>query len=206
MVRRNLQYHSCFFYAAESEDFTMKLTYHQNGDYLLPNLGLTEAEQRPLGKYGRMRLRYLEEHRPVLFTQLLLSGKLMEHLQEIDSTCRGTDGADDLPDASTGGCNGRIKSSQPDGMDTAYERHPPSGRRFFLQSWFSPERSPDMLLKTHQAASPACSNSGPSCSAYPPTARCHPAWAFVHRYPFACKHISDWSRRGWLVHAQPWMV
>ena len=60
--------------------------YH--GDYLLPNLGLTEAEQRPLGKYGRMRLRYLEEHRPVLFTQLLLSGKLMEHLQEIDSTCQ----------------------------------------------------------------------------------------------------------------------
>ena len=36
----------------------MKLTYHQNGDYLLPNLGLTEAEQRPLGNYGRMRLRY----------------------------------------------------------------------------------------------------------------------------------------------------
>ena len=66
----------------------MKLTYHQNGDCLLPNLGLPEAEQRPLGKYGRMRLRYLEEHRPVLFTQLLLSGKLMEHLQEIDSTCQ----------------------------------------------------------------------------------------------------------------------
>ena len=66
----------------------MKLTYHRNGDYLLPDLGLTEAEQRPLGKYGRMRLRYLEEHRPGLYTRLLLSGKLMEHLQEIDSTCQ----------------------------------------------------------------------------------------------------------------------
>ena len=66
----------------------MKLTYHQNGDYLLPNLGLTEAEQRPLGKYGRMHLRYLEEHRPGLYTRLLLSGKLMEHVQEIDSTCQ----------------------------------------------------------------------------------------------------------------------
>ena len=66
----------------------MKLTYHQNGDYLLPDLGLTEAEQRPLGKYGRMRLRYLEEHRPGLYTRLLLSGTLMEHLQEIDSTCQ----------------------------------------------------------------------------------------------------------------------
>ena len=66
----------------------MKLTYHRNGDYLLPDLGLTEAEQRPLSKYGRMRLRFLEEHRPGLYTQLLLSGTLMEHLQEIDSTCQ----------------------------------------------------------------------------------------------------------------------
>ena len=66
----------------------MKLTYHRNGDYLLPDLGLTEAKQRPLGKYGRMRLHYLEEHRPGLYTRLLLSGKLMEHLQEIDSTCQ----------------------------------------------------------------------------------------------------------------------
>ncbi|MGN0774971.1 MAG: TnpV protein [Candidatus Ventricola sp.] len=66
----------------------MKLTYHRNGDYLLPDLGLTKEEQHPLGKYGRMRLRYLEEHRPGLYTRLLLSGKLMEHLQEIDSTCQ----------------------------------------------------------------------------------------------------------------------
>ena len=66
----------------------MKLTYHRNGDYLLPDLCLTEAEQPPLGKYGRMRLRYLEEHRPGLYTRLLLSGTLMEHLQEIDSTCQ----------------------------------------------------------------------------------------------------------------------
>ena len=66
----------------------MKLTYHRNGDYLLPDIGLIEAEQRPVGKYGRMRLRYLEEHRPGLYTRLLLSGTLMEHLQEIDSTCQ----------------------------------------------------------------------------------------------------------------------
>ena len=55
----------------------MKLTYHRNGDYLLPDLGLTEAEQRPVGKYGWMRLCYLEEHRPGLYTRLLLSGTLM---------------------------------------------------------------------------------------------------------------------------------
>ncbi len=65
----------------------MKLTYHRCGDYLLPNLGLTAEEQQPIGKYGRMRLNYLKEHRPGLFSSLLLSGKLMEHLHEIDETC-----------------------------------------------------------------------------------------------------------------------
>lgn len=65
----------------------MKLTYHRCGDYLLPDLGLTEEEQQPLGKYGRMRLNYLKEHRPGLFSSLLLSGKLMEQLHEIDETC-----------------------------------------------------------------------------------------------------------------------
>ena len=65
----------------------MKLTYHRCGDYLLPDLGLTDEEQRPLGKYGRMRLNYLKEHRPGLFSSLLLSGKLMEQLHEIDKIC-----------------------------------------------------------------------------------------------------------------------
>ena len=66
----------------------MKLNYSRHGDYFLPNLGLTKEEQRPLGKYGQMRLRYLEEHRPGLYTRLLLSGTLMEHLQEIYRTCQ----------------------------------------------------------------------------------------------------------------------
>ena len=65
-----------------------ELIYRRNGDYLLPEMGLTEAEKKPLGKYGMMRRQYLEQHRPGLYTRLLLSGKLMEHLQEIDSTAR----------------------------------------------------------------------------------------------------------------------
>lgn len=64
------------------------LIYKQNGDYLLPDLGLTEAEQKPLGKYGRMRMQYLEQDRPGLYTRLILSGKLMEHLQEIETTAQ----------------------------------------------------------------------------------------------------------------------
>ena len=65
-----------------------ELIYKRNGDYLLPEMGLTEAEQKPLGKYGMMRQQYLEQHRPGLYTRLLLSGKLMEHLQEIETTAQ----------------------------------------------------------------------------------------------------------------------
>lgn len=66
-----------------------ELIYKRNGDYLLPEMGLTEAERRPLGKYGIMRQQYLEQNRPGLYTRLILSGKLMEHLQEIDTTAHG---------------------------------------------------------------------------------------------------------------------
>ena len=62
-------------------------TYTQVGDYLLPDLIIDETEQQPIGKYGRMRKRYLKEHRPILFLNLLLSGKLDQHLAETDHAC-----------------------------------------------------------------------------------------------------------------------
>ena len=65
----------------------MTIQYHKSGDYYLPNLVLEETEVQPIGKYGRMRKRYLKEHRPVLYTNLLLSGKLVQHLAEIDRVC-----------------------------------------------------------------------------------------------------------------------
>ena len=61
-------------------------TYTRIGDYFLPDLIIDEAE-RPIGKYGRMRKRYLKEYRPILFSNLLLSGKLDQHLAEIDHAC-----------------------------------------------------------------------------------------------------------------------
>ena len=62
-------------------------TYRQVGDYLLPNLTIDESEQQPIGKYGRMRKRYLKEYRPVLYTNLLTTGRLDQHLAEIDEAC-----------------------------------------------------------------------------------------------------------------------
>ena len=62
------------------------LTYIQNGDYLIPDLRLSEQPMKPLGKYGRMRKAYLKQHRPILYNQLLMTEKLYPHLQEIDET------------------------------------------------------------------------------------------------------------------------
>jgi len=65
----------------------MIIQYHRCGDYLLLNLALKESEQKPIGKYGRMRKHYLKEHRPILFSSLLLSEKLYHHLSEINQSC-----------------------------------------------------------------------------------------------------------------------
>ena len=65
----------------------MEITYSKAGDYYIPDLVLPKEEQQSIGKYGRMRRRYLREHRPVLFSSLVLSGKLYQHLAEIDRTC-----------------------------------------------------------------------------------------------------------------------
>ena len=64
------------------------LTYTRSGDYLIPDLKLTEQPEKPLGKYGRMRKAYLKEHRPLIYNQLLLTEKLYPHLIEIDETAQ----------------------------------------------------------------------------------------------------------------------
>ena len=58
----------------------MNITYHRNGDYLLPDLTLGDRPAAPLTKYGRMRMRFLQEHKPGLYSHLILSGKLYWHL------------------------------------------------------------------------------------------------------------------------------
>ena len=58
-----------------------------HGDYYLPDLELPEKASASIGRYGRMRKAYLEEQRPGLYERLLLSGRLYEHLAEIDTCC-----------------------------------------------------------------------------------------------------------------------
>lgn len=64
----------------------MILTYHQEGDYLLPDLTVPEAPQ--LGKYGMLRRSYLRKHKTGYYTGLQLSGKLDKHLEEIDQQAK----------------------------------------------------------------------------------------------------------------------
>ena len=64
-----------------------ELTYTKNGDYRIPDLKLSEElESKPLGKYGMLRKTYLQEHRPILWNQMILSETLFPHLREIDET------------------------------------------------------------------------------------------------------------------------
>ena len=65
----------------------MEITYSQYGDYLIPDLVLSEDEILPIGKYGRMRKRYLKDHHPVIYAELLLTEKLSPHLRETDEAC-----------------------------------------------------------------------------------------------------------------------
>lgn len=63
-----------------------KLEYIRCGDYYIPALALSVQPDKPIGKYGRMRQKYLKEHRHVLYCSLLMTEKLYPHLLEIDET------------------------------------------------------------------------------------------------------------------------
>lgn len=63
-----------------------EIAYRTVNDVQIPNLSLPETE--PIGRYGRMRQRYIKEHRPVLWNHLVLTGTLYKHLHEIEQAAR----------------------------------------------------------------------------------------------------------------------
>ena len=65
----------------------MELTYTKVGDYYIPDLTLGDQPDKPLGRYGRMRQKFLKEHHPGTYAWLILSGKLWMHLVDIDTAC-----------------------------------------------------------------------------------------------------------------------
>ena len=71
----------------------IELDYVKVGDYYLPDPTAELHPDRGLGKYGLMRLRYLKEHRPIVWAKLVMDGKLYAHLLETE------DAANDLLDS-----------------------------------------------------------------------------------------------------------
>ena len=68
--------------ASRIHDNQNGLDYMCSGDYYIPDIRL--PYQKHIGKYGQMRKRYLEQHRPVLYNRLALNGKLNDDLYRVD--------------------------------------------------------------------------------------------------------------------------
>ena len=69
-------------------DQTNGLWYELQGDYYIPYLVLDKAGTSPIGMWGRKHEQYLKEHRPMLYSELVLSGKLYRYLADIDTQAR----------------------------------------------------------------------------------------------------------------------
>ncbi len=79
--------------AIRQEDFTMEKTiydesnglwYELRGDYYIPCLTVPAQEERPVGIWGRRHLQYIKKERKVLYTELLISGRLNAYLADIN--------------------------------------------------------------------------------------------------------------------------
>ena len=62
----------------------MEITYRKHEDFCVPNLLMHGSEPATYGRFGRMRLKYLKEHRRAIYINLKTSGQLTHHLNEID--------------------------------------------------------------------------------------------------------------------------
>ena len=62
----------------------MNLTYHQEGEYLMPNL--IPPESPTIGRFGMQRLEFLRKNRRPIYSGLMMNGTLNSHLEEIDQT------------------------------------------------------------------------------------------------------------------------
>lgn len=69
--------------------FEMDITYTKIGDYFVPNLVLSEnVKDFRIGKYGRLRLKYLKENKKAEYIILNMDGEIKKHLMEIDKLAK----------------------------------------------------------------------------------------------------------------------
>ncbi len=60
------------------------ISYTLQGDYYLPDRALPDEEEQPIGLWGQRHFQYIKQHRKVLYTNLLTSGKLNRYLSDLD--------------------------------------------------------------------------------------------------------------------------
>ena len=60
------------------------IPYTLHGEYYLPNIVLSSADERSIGKWGRMHKKYLMEIRPVLYNDLIVKDKLYSYLADLN--------------------------------------------------------------------------------------------------------------------------
>ncbi len=60
------------------------IPYNLHGEYYLPKIVLSRADDQPIGKWGRMHKRYLMEYRPIVYNDLVFADKLQGYLVTID--------------------------------------------------------------------------------------------------------------------------
>ena len=65
----------------------MEITYHWEGDYLIPDLKLSDTIEYQIGKYGPMRQRFLKENHGGIYSYMVLSETLWKHFAEVDEEC-----------------------------------------------------------------------------------------------------------------------
>ncbi|WP_370650995.1 TnpV protein [Acetobacterium sp.] len=66
----------------------MELTYHQEGEFLTPDIKPLTPPSREIGKYGNLRNQYLKEFKPDLLMELIFDDKINEHLEEVDQAAQ----------------------------------------------------------------------------------------------------------------------
>ena len=67
------------------ENLREKLEYHQEKDYLIPNIAIkNNLDNYQIGKYGYLRLDYLKKYKSGYYTELMIEGTLPEHIVAID--------------------------------------------------------------------------------------------------------------------------
>lgn len=60
------------------------LWYELRGDYYYPMIAIPKQERIIIGKYGSARLKFIKQHKKCLYTELMMTGTLNQHLAEID--------------------------------------------------------------------------------------------------------------------------